>query len=159
MVVECVISLVLSHHNKNLKRRTSATALRQISVTAQCYLQNKRKIHPWGMRACWPKTREEGREREREQEREQESETAREAEKTRQTERERESESPRPLFLCFSLPLALPSVSWASQECCLFSLRSSLWPLNLPLFYFPELFPSLSFSHHHSGFLFPVLAA
>ena len=85
---ECEISSVLSHLNKNLKRQTlkpsachssqtgrviplgsqtdHVIALRQISVTAQFYLQNKRKIHPWGMRACYPKRREEERERERE---------------------------------------------------------------------------------------------
>ena len=31
---ECVISSVLSHHNKNLKQWTSVTALRQASITA-----------------------------------------------------------------------------------------------------------------------------
>ena len=62
------------------------------------------------------------------------------------------------LFLCFFLlPLGLPYVNWASQECCLFYLRSSLQSSDLPLFYFHELFPSLSFSHHHSGLLFPIL--
>ena len=30
-------------------------ALRQISVTAPFYLDNSRKIHPRGVRACWPK--------------------------------------------------------------------------------------------------------
>ena len=43
MLGECVISLVLSHHNKNLKRWTSITALGQTSVTAQFYLENKGK--------------------------------------------------------------------------------------------------------------------
>ena len=58
------------------------------------------------------------------------------------------------LFLyVFFLPLGLPYVNWASQECRLFYLRSS----DLPLFYFSWLFPSLSFSHSHSGFLFPIL--
>ena len=58
------------------------------------------------------------------------------------------------LFLCFFLPLGLPYVNWASQKCCLFCLRSSLWSLDLPLFYFHRLFPFLSFSHRHSGLLF-----
>ena len=52
---ECVISSVLSHHNKNLKQRTSITALGhtvsqlsdrsvlQLRVTAQFYLENKGK--------------------------------------------------------------------------------------------------------------------
>ena len=57
----------------------------------------------------------------------------------------------------FLLPLGLPCVNWASQECCLFYLRSSLQPVDLPLFYFYMLFPSLFFSHHHSGLLFPIL--
>ena len=48
---ECVISSVLSHHKKSLKRRTSvtalgrtsATALGRTSVTAQFYFKNKGK--------------------------------------------------------------------------------------------------------------------
>ena len=54
-------------------------------------------------------------------------------------------------YMFFFLPLGLPYVNWAGQECCLFYLRSSLWSLDLPLFYFCGLFPSLSFSHRHSG--------
>ena len=67
------------------------------------------------------------------------------------------------LFLCFVLfclsllHLSLPYVNWASQEGCLFYLRFSLWSSGLPLSYFPGLFPSLSFSHCHSGLLFPIL--
>jgi hypothetical protein len=38
----------------------------QLLVTAQFYLENKRKIHPWGVRACWPKRHEEKRREERE---------------------------------------------------------------------------------------------
>ena len=70
--------------------------------------------------------------------------------------RERESQ----LWLFFSyvfLSLGLSYVNWASQECCLFYLRSSLRSLDLPLLYFRRLFPSLSFSHHHFGLLFPIL--
>ena len=40
-------------------------------------------------------------------------------------ERERERNLPPP-FICFSLPLGLPYANWASQECCLFYLKSSL---------------------------------
>ena len=61
------------------------------------------------------------------------------------------------LFMFFPLPLSLPCVNWSSQEGCLFYLRSSLWSLDLPLFYFCRLFPSLSFRHHHSTLLFPIL--
>ena len=51
-----------------------------------------------------------------------------------------------PLFICFFLfPLGLLHVNWASQECCLFYLRSSLLSLDLPLFYFHGLFPFLVF--------------
>ena len=52
-------------------------------------------------------------------------------------------------YMFFLLPLVLPYVNWASQECCLFYLRSSLPSLDLPLSYFLRLFPSLSFSHCH----------
>ena len=62
-----------------------------------------------------------------------------------------------PLFMFSHLPLGLPCVNWVIQECCLFYLRSSLWSWDLPLFYFCGLFPSLSFSHCHSGLLFPIL--
>ena len=62
-------------------------------------------------------------------------------------ERERPPAPLAPLFICFLLPLGLPYVNWASQECCLFCLRSSLWSSDLPLFYFRGLFPSFSFSH------------
>ena len=55
-------------------------------------------------------------------------------------------------FYVFLLPLSLPYVKQASQEGCLLYLRFSLWSLDLPLFYFHRLCPSLSFSH-----LFPVL--
>ena len=139
-----VISSVLSHLNKNLKQQTSKSlachssqtdcviALGQIGVTAlsysQFYLENNRKIHPH--RACPPKRHEEKRE-------------------------------PQPcgssFYMFYSFPLGQLYVNWASQEYCLFYLRSSLQSSDLPLFYFHRLFPSLSFSHHHSGLLFPVL--
>ena len=73
--------------------------------------------------------------------------------------RERETSSPlAPLFIYyFLLPLGLLYVNWASQLCYLFSLRPSLWSSDLPLLYFRGLFPSLSFSHCHSGLIFPIL--
>ena len=111
------------------------TALRQISVTALFYLENSRKIHPRDMRACWPKDMK------------------------RRGEREREKRDPQTFgssFYMFFLPLGLPYVNWASQECCLFYLRSSFRSSKLPLFYFHGLFPSSSFSHHHSGLLLPI---
>ena len=138
-----VFSSVLSHLNKNLKRRLEPSAchssqrdcviaLRQINVTAQFYSETSRKIHRRGMRTCQPKN----------------------------AKRREGSPGPlAPLFMCFFCTLlGLPYVHWASQECCLFYLRSSLRSSNLPLFYFHGLFPSLSFSHHHSGSLFPILS-
>ena len=124
---ECVISSILSHHNKNLKwwklkpwtevvlalgsGTDHVIALGQIRVTPPCYSSEDR--------------------------------------------RRRESPSHlAPLFVCFFLPLGLPSVNWASQECCLFYLRCSEGPRT---FLFCGLFPSLSFSHRHSGLLFPIL--
>ena len=141
-VREFVISSVLSHCNKNLKWRTdqpldgpvlqlSDGLVLQFHVTTQFYLESKGKIHPQGMRACLPK-------------------------------RLQEKRGPWPSFgssfyMFFLFPLGLPYVNWASQECCLFYLRSSLRSLGLALFYFPRLFPSLSFSHRHSGLLFRIL--
>ena len=129
---ECVISSVLSHHNKKFE------------ATDQCYssvfqfsfikkVKENTSLRHEGMLT----------------------------QKTRRGLRERggERETPghlTPLSICFFLlPMDLPYVNWASQECCLFYLRSSLWSLDLP--YFCGLFPSLSFSHCHSGFLFPIL--
>ena len=78
--------------------------------------------------------------------------------KRREGKRERETPGPLALlFICFFLPLGLLYVIWASQECCLFYLRSSLRSLGPPLLYFHGLFPSLSFSHHPSGLIFPFL--
>ena len=89
----------------------------QFHITAQFYLENKGK---YILEAWWhadPKDRK-GRERD-----------------------------PRPFGSCFCmffpLPLGLPYVNWASQECCLFYLRSSLRSSDLLLFYFQGL--SLSY--------------
>ena len=100
-------------------------------VTAQCYcsvlLKNKGKyvLKVWGH--ADPKD-------------------ARRKERKREREHARAEERPPGLWLLFlyvfSLPLGLPYVNWASQDCCLFYLRSSLWSSYLPLFYFCRLFPS-----------------
>ena len=108
----------------------------QLCVTARFYLENKGKyiLEAWGHDDPNDVKGESGRDREH-------------------------PPFPRhlaPLFICFFLLLLdLPYVIWASQECCLFYLRSSL--PSLPLIYFLGLFPSLSFSHGHSGLLFPIL--
>ena len=150
----------LSHHNKDLEWRTlkpprcvtalgswtdhvialrswtdCVIALRQISVTALFYLEDSKKIHVWGVRARWSKD-------------------AKRRAPQRAGEREREL-AWAPLFMCFSLGLSY--VNWASQECCLSYLRSSLWSLDLLLFHFRGLFPSLSCSHCHFGLLSPIL--
>ena len=109
--------------------------LRQISVTALFYLEDSRKIHLRGVRA-------------------------RRSKDTRRRAPQREGERDSWLWLLYlyvSLSLGLPYVNWAGQECCWFYLRSSLRSLDLLLFYFHGLFPSLSFSHRHFGLLFPVL--
>ena len=48
---ECVISSVLSHHCKDLKRWTNVTAELQLRVLSG----KQRKVHPQGMRAGDPK--------------------------------------------------------------------------------------------------------
>ena len=142
---ECVISSVLSHHNKNLKQQTLHLLACHSSWTDQCYssmlqlsfiqkIKENISLRSEGM-------------------------------PIQKTQRERQSVGERPLalwllflYVFFSSPLDLPYINWASQECYLFYLRSSLWSSELPLFYFCWLFPSLSFSHGNSGLLFPILA-
>ena len=127
-----------------LRSRTDPViALRKISVTALFYLEDRRKIHLQRLRACWSKDS-----------------------KRRVPQRTGERERVRPLaplFRCFFFffsPLE-PAL------CKLALVRSAVLPevltlvlgssFDLPLFYFHELFPSLSFSHHHFGLLFPIL--
>ena len=117
-------------------RMDHVIALRQISVTALFYLEDSRKIHLWGVRARRPK----------------------DMRRAPQHAPERERESWLWLLYLYVYPsLGLSYVNWASQECCVFYLRSSLWSSDLLLFYLRGLFPSLSFSHRHFGFLFPIL--
>ena len=79
------------------------------------------------MRACRPKRREEKRVRDREC-----------------MNGERVSQPfGSSFYMFFSSPWACPYVNWAGQECCLFYPRSSLWSLDLSLFYFHGLFPCL----------------
>ena len=90
------------------------------SATASCYSSvlfgKQRKIHPRG--EGWPKRHEE--------------------------KRSPQLSFGSSFYIFFLLPLSLHYVNWASQEGCLFYLRSSLWSADLPLFYFHRLFPSLS---------------
>ena len=168
---ECVFLCSLSHHSKDLERRTlkpsahhsfvswtnCVIALRQISVTALFYLENSRRIHPRSVRACQPKDLKErewrstwGRGREREGERK----STRRWEREKKRERERFGSS---FYMFFSSTWACPMQIGLSQECRLFYLKSSLWSLDLLLFFFHGLFPSLSFSHCYFGLLFPIL--
>ena len=50
-----------------------------------------------------------------------------------------------PPFVCFFLPPGLPYANWASQECCLFYLRSSLWSSDLPLTFLFSIFAGFPF--------------
>ena len=157
---KCMFLGSLSHHNKDLERRTLKPSVRhssrvldkpcyssqKISVTALFYLEDSRRIHPQSMRACQPKDSKRrewrsawGRGRERKS--------------TCMQERKCFGSS----FYMFSSTWACPMQIGLSQECCLFYLKSSLWSSDLLLFYFRRLFPSLSFSHHHFGLLFPIL--
>ena len=66
-----------------------------------------------------------------------------------------------PLFICLFLPLG-PALCTMGQPGALFVPPGVLTPVlgpsfDLPLLYFCGLFPSLSFSHCHPGFLFPIL--
>ena len=101
-------------------RTDHVTALRQISVTALFYLENKGNTS----------SRLEGMP----------------TQKTRGKRREG-ARDPWPFgssfYMFFLLPLGLPCVHGASQECCLFHLRSSVWSSDLPLFYFWGLSPCL----------------
>ena len=99
----------------------------------QCYSSvlfgKQKKIHPQGVRVGQPKRRQEKR-------------------------------GQRPSFgssfYVFPPPPSL-HMYLASQEGCLFQLRFSLWSSDFPLVYFHGFFPSLSFNHHHSGLLSPIL--
>ena len=103
----------------------------QLSVSALFYLEDSRKIHLRGVRARRSKD------------------TRRRAPQ-RVEERERERESRLWLFYLYVyLSLGLSYVNWASQECCLFYLKSSLRSWDLLLFHFCGLFPSLSCSRCH----------
>ena len=110
--------------------------LRQISVTALFYLEDNRKIHLRGVRACQPKDAERGAPQ-------------------RVGEKERK-ESFGSSFTCFSLPG--PVLCKLGQPGVLCVFPEVLTPVLRPSFVlFSRAFPSRSFSHRHSGLLFPIL--
>ena len=84
----------------------------QLRVIALFYLENRRKIHPRGLRACQPKDMK------------------RVPQCMGENERAR---ALAPLFMFFPPPVDLPYVNWANQECYLFYLRSSRRSSDLPL--------------------------
>ena len=156
---ECMFLGSLSRHNKELERWTlkrsarhscsRVIALRQISVTALFYLEDRRKIHLRGVRA-------------------------RQSKDTRRRTpqcvgcgeggwggREREPARGRALalaslFICLSLPG--PVLCKLGQPGVLFVLPEGLTLVLGPSFIlFSRAFPSLSFSHCHFGLLFPIL--
>ena len=90
------------------------------------FIGKQRKIHPRGMSVGQPKRLEE----------------------------KPQSFQASSFYTLVSCALSLPYANWANREGCLFSLRSSIWSSDLPLFYFCGLFPSLSFNHHHFGLPF-----
>ena len=97
----------------------------QLSVTALFYLEDSRKINLQGVRAHRFK----------------------DTRRAPQCAGERERESWLWFFYLYVyLSLGLSYVNWATQECCLFYLRSSFWSSDLLLFYF-------------WGFSFPCLLA
>ena len=115
--IDCVIALGL---RKTMLYLSDKSVL-QLSVIALFYFKNSRKIHLRGVRA------------------------RRSKDMRRAPQRAGERESWLwLLYLYVSLFLGLSYVNWASQECCLFYLRSSLWSSDLLLFHFHRLFPSFS---------------
>ena len=58
--------------------------------------------------------------------------------------RGREKEPFGSYFYMFFPPLGLPYANWASWECCLFYLKSSLWSSDLPLTFLCSIFLGFS---------------
>ena len=151
---ECMLLGSLSRHNKDLEwwtlkspRRVTALgswtdgviALREISVTALFYLEDSRKIHLRGVRA------------------------RRSKDARRRAPHRGGGVGGEPFgssfYMFFSSPGPAPCKLGLGRSAVLPEvLTRVLGPFfDLPLFYFLGLFPSLSFSHHHLGLLFPIL--
>ena len=114
---ECVISLVLSCHNEDLKRRTKVIAWLQLTVL----FVKQRVGNPGGVRAAWPQKR---------------------GLSPSQVPLFIRFVSS---FAAPPSPPAQPGCPMqtgpARKGTYLFHLRVSLWSWNLPLFYFHGLFP------------------
>ena len=140
---EFVISSVLSRRKKNLKRRTSVTAFEQTSVTAlRCTSVNSSQwtsVTPFYSSVLFRMQRK----------------IHPRGMRACQPKRE---ERPLPNFgssfyLFFLLPLDLPCVNW-SAVCFTWGPHSG--PQTFLSSIFTD-FSFFSFSHHHSGLLFPIL--
>ena len=124
---ECVISSVLPCSSKDLKWQTSITPQLQLSFIWQAKENTSSRC---------------------------------EGQLTQKTRRE---EKPPAqfwlLFLYVFSPHPEPALCKLGRPGGLFVLPEvlTLGSSDLPLFYFHGLFPSLFFSHHHSGLLFPTL--
>ena len=130
---ECSTSLVLSHH----KQKFEVADQHYHSSMGQRYRSRTDQSHSSMLQLSFiqkikenTSLRHEGMPTQKKQRRERES------------ARERD---PQPFGSSFYVsPRPGPAVCILGQpECCLFSLRSSLWSPELPLFYFRGLFPSL----------------
>ena len=116
------ISLVLSHHNKNLKHHSPRTDQCYSSVLQLSFILKVKEN---------TSSRTEGM-------------------PIQKIQKERPPAQFWLLFLYvifFLLPLGLPFVNWASQECCLFYLGPHSGPWTFLCSFFCRLFPSLTFSH------------
>ena len=122
MLGEFGIFSVLSRCNKNLKRRTDQRySPWMYNPTDQCSSpQMDQCSSPMLQLAFIQKVKENTSSRS-------------EGMATQETQREAPDPILAPLFMFFLLPLGLLYVNWASQECCLFYLRSSV---RSSLFYF-----------------------
>ena len=122
-------------------------ALRQINVTALFYLENGRRIHLLGVRACRPKDTKSA-----------QHSGERERGRAQACGGERKREHFGSSFYT-SFPCPGPALCKLGQPRVLFVLPEVLTlvlgpSFDLPLFYFRGLFP---FSHRHFGLLFPIV--
>ena len=122
---ECMFLSSLSHHNKDLERRTLKPTMHHRSqvLDKPCYNSQANQ--------CYSSIlfkRQQERERVREREREREEKSAR----TRERESLRKGFGSS-FYMFFSSTWACPMQIGLSQERCLFCQKSSLWSSDLPL--------------------------
>ena len=127
----------LSRHNKDLERRTLKPSARYSSrvLDKPCYSSQANECYSsvlFRRQQETPSSKREGMPTQRREEKRVE-ECASTWERVCQCAGESvcEREPFGSSFYMFFLPLGLPYANWASQECCLFYLRSSLWSSDL----------------------------